>query len=410
MQADFSDNSHGRPLLAWDAYRDAGVVNTQVFPVRTQRNAPFQGLYTYLDLFDGTWRDREGYGDDQFFKAGHGAFDADRPLVEYRFEKKNPDDDDFTPLAAFLDGVDLTGTAQRNYLLANADIPQMINYAVVTAIVQHVDSSHEELLPRPGRRHRPVGDHPVGPRPHLRQRLLRRQQHLRDPGRARRPDQRADAARCSPCPSGGEMYFRRLRTRGQRGARHRAAGGALRRARSVRRSRSPRWTSPRGPARRQRDLRQPADASCSTPSRPGATCSPTTRGCRATSRAAPNIVINEIQHSPGRRHRRGVRRSCSTRRRTEAIDLSGWTITGGITLTIQPGTVILPRGTMTFVANDPAFRATYGSTVFVGGIYTGDLAGQRDADPEPGRRARSPTPSPTAAPAGRTPAPARPSS
>ena len=28
---------------------------------------------------------------------------------------------------------------------------------------------------------------------------------------------------------------------------------------------------------------------------------------------------------------------------------------------------------MTFVSNDPAFRATYGSTVFVGGPYTGDL-------------------------------------
>ena len=101
----------------------------------------FQGLYTYLDLFDGTWRDREGYSDDQFFKAGHGAFDATRPLVEYRFEKKNPEDDDFAPLRAFLNGVDLTGTRSANYLLANADIPQMINYAAVTAIVQHVDST-----------------------------------------------------------------------------------------------------------------------------------------------------------------------------------------------------------------------------------------------------------------------------
>ena len=96
MQADWSDNSHGRPLLAWDSYATAGVVNTQVFPVRTQRNATFQGLYTYVDIFDGTWRDREGYSDEQFFKAGHGAFDATRPLVEYRFEKKNPDDEDFT--------------------------------------------------------------------------------------------------------------------------------------------------------------------------------------------------------------------------------------------------------------------------------------------------------------------------
>ncbi len=59
--------------------------------MRTQRNAQFQGFYTYLDIFDGTWRSREGYsGDTQFFKAENGAFDPTRPLENVRFEKKNP--------------------------------------------------------------------------------------------------------------------------------------------------------------------------------------------------------------------------------------------------------------------------------------------------------------------------------
>jgi hypothetical protein len=87
--------------------------------------------------------------------------------------------------------------------------------------------------------------------------------------------------------------------------------------------------------------------------------------------ATPNIVINEIQPALGGSSSDFVELfNPST---TTAIDLSGWTITGGITLAIQPGAVILPGGTMTFVANDPAFRATYGTTPFVGGIYTGDL-------------------------------------
>ena len=68
--------------------------------------------------------------------------------------------------------------------------------------------------------------------------------------------------------------------------------------------------------------------------------------------AAPNIVINEIQHSPagGNGAEFVELYNPST---TEAIDLSGWTISDGITLTIQPGTVIPAGGTMTFVANDP---------------------------------------------------------
>ena len=141
MQADVSDVAHGRSLLGFDAFQRAGVINTQVFPVRTQRNGAFQGIYNYLDLFDGTWREREGYDDNQFFKANINAFDSTVPLANRRFEKKTPDDGDYAPLQSFLNGIALTGGAERNYVLANVDIPQLINYAAVTAIIQHVDSS-----------------------------------------------------------------------------------------------------------------------------------------------------------------------------------------------------------------------------------------------------------------------------
>ena len=59
---------------------------------------------------------------------------------------------------------------------------------------------------------------------------------------------------------------------------------------------------------------------------------------------------------------------------TEAIDVSGWSIADGVTLNIQPGTVILPKGTMTFVADDPTFRTTYSPRIFVGGRYSGGLS------------------------------------
>ena len=75
----------------------------------------FQGLYTYVDLFDGTWRDREGYSDKQFFKAGHGALRHEsRQLVELRCEKKNPEDEDFATLIRLpRTASTLTGNAQQ---------------------------------------------------------------------------------------------------------------------------------------------------------------------------------------------------------------------------------------------------------------------------------------------------------
>ena len=143
MQADWSDRSHGRAILSWDAYKRAGFADHTMFTVRTQRNGAFQGVYNLQETYDGTWREREGYDDNQFFEAETSAFST-RP-VNVQFSKKAPDETDFAPIAAFVNGVRLTGTAQRNYLLGNADLPQMINYAAVTAIIEHHDSSSKNF-------------------------------------------------------------------------------------------------------------------------------------------------------------------------------------------------------------------------------------------------------------------------
>jgi hypothetical protein len=369
MQADFSDGSHGRPLLAWDTYGKAGVANEEVFPVRTQRNATFQGLYTYIDIFDGTWRDREGYSDSQFFKAGHSAFDATHTLVEGRFEKKNPDDADFSGIGAFLDGVDLTGTAQANYLRASADIPQMINFAVATAIVQHTDSSSKNFYlsqePDTGRwKIIPWDlDHTWG------NTCCGVTSNFVTP--AETGDKTSELMRAIlAVPEWRTMYFRRLRTvvnqvlaTGVPEALYDAKVGpaqpesTLDLARWPRQNGSATYAGLRSSLFNALQARRNAFANDARV--PG------------NQPAAPNIVINEIQPALAGNSTDFVELyNPST---TTAIDLSGWTIAGGINLTIQPGAVILPGSTMTFVADDPTFRATYGSTAFVGGVYTGDL-------------------------------------
>ena len=87
--------------------------------------------------------------------------------------------------------------------------------------------------------------------------------------------------------------------------------------------------------------------------------------------ASPNMVIDEIQHSPTGGDAAEFLELYNPS--SVAIDLSGWTSRRGH-LTVQPGTVILPGATMTFVSNDPAFRAAYSQTVFVGDRYSGNLA------------------------------------
>ena len=93
----------------------------------------------------------------------------------------------------------------------------------------------------------------------------------------------------------------------------------------------------------------------------------------AAQSANPNVVINEIQHSPNVGDDAEFIELYNPSA-TEAVDLSGWTFSSAVDLIIPPGTVIPPHGYMVFNSNDTVFRTTYGGTIFDGGTYAGHLS------------------------------------
>lgn len=366
LQADWSDKSHGRSIISWEAYQRAGVANHQMFPVRAQRNGAFQGLYSFNEVFDGTWREREGYDDHQFFEAETSAFST-RP-IDVQFSKKSPDDNSFAPLSSFVNGVRLSGTAQRNHLLATADLPQMINYAAVTAILEHVDSSSKNFY---------LVQDPVTGRWSI---LPWDLDHTwgngccnvasafvtpAEPGDNTNALMRAVLAQ----PEWRAMYFRRLRTL----VNDLLAPGRLEALYDARLSPAQQtatldlgaWPYPSGTTYntfRTRLFNDIADRR---------TIFATDSRLPGNQPASPTIVINEIQHSPAGGD--GAEFVELYNPNGTAIDVSGWALRGGVDVDIQPGTVIPARSAMTFVSNDPAFRAAYGPTVFVGDRFAGNL-------------------------------------
>lgn len=367
LQADWSDKSHGRSILAWDAYQRAGVANHQMFPVRAQRNGAFQGLYGFNEVFDGTWREREGYDDQQFFEAETSAFST-RP-INVQFSKKSPDDNNFSPISTFVNGVRLSGAAQRNHLLASADLPQMINYAAVTAIVEHVDSSSKNFY---------LTQDPVTARWSI---LPWDLDHTWSNGCCN-----VDSTFVTPAEPGDNtsalmrgvlaqpewraMYFRRLRTLVDdilaSGRLEALYDARLAPAQATATLDIATWPYPSGTTYntfRTRLFNSLAERR---------TIFSTDARVPGNQPASPSIVINEIQHSPTAGD--GAEFVELYNPHAQAIDISGWAIAGGIDLEIQPGTVILPQSAMTFVSNDPAFRAAHSPTVFVGDRYSGNLA------------------------------------
>jgi hypothetical protein len=253
-------------------------------------------------------------------------------------------------------------------MAANADLPQLINYAAVTAIIQHVDSTTKNfyLAQDPATNRWSMLpwdlDHTFGNKCCF---INSTFVTPSEPGDRINPIMEALLA----TPQWRDMYFRRLRTlvndllaTGRMEALYDAKVGiaqpeiALDFARWVY-DETESYTTQRsrlfnGIAARRTVFASDARVPGNQP-------------------ATPDMVIDEIQHSPSAGDTAEFLELYNPG--STAIDLSGWTIGGAATLTIQPGTVILPHATMQFVANDPGFRTAYGSTVFVGDRYTGTL-------------------------------------
>lgn len=145
IQGHWSDHSYGRTVLAWDTYADAGFARVQHFPLRLERNNSFQGLYGYMDIPDKTWREREGFEDGEFYKGQTSGFETN-VNIRTRFDKKSPDDNNYSTLSTLLDAVIAPESqAQADFIRENLDLPAVINYAAITAMIEHHDSSSKNF-------------------------------------------------------------------------------------------------------------------------------------------------------------------------------------------------------------------------------------------------------------------------
>ena len=370
FQADWGDRSRGKAVLAWETARVQKLANMQMFPIRVQRNGAFMGLYKFQEQFDGTWRDREGRGDDEVYKSNSGAFVSTRALFENRVEKKEGDPLDYANMEEFMDAIIPVNQNSQDWARANVDIPEVINFAVFMSIVKHVDSRNKNFyLARESRSQRweifpwdldltwattccGVTSTFIYP--------------------AETSDDTNELIRTVLSdPVYREMFWRRLRT----------VSDQI-------------WTP--GQLEGWYDARFAASAADSNLDFQSWPYSKTTYtyanqrsalfGSLTTRRnqfaadtripaaqpAAPNIVISELAVSPTSGNAAQFVELANPN--SMAIDVSGWKLSGAVDATLQQGLVIPAGKSVVIVANDPAFRAAYSSQVLVGDRFTGSLA------------------------------------
>lgn len=367
IQAEYSDRSYGRSLLSWRSYRDAGLPVAQTFKVRVERNGSFQGLYSYVDTYDKTWRKREGFQKDgSLYKASSGAFSVNRD-VDKRWKRKSGPDDGFYVLGLMIDFIQDPDPAIREaYVREFYDIPEIINYAAVTAILEHIDSSSKNfyafdsdvtgrwsLIPWDL-------DHTLGNRC-----SCNVFSDFVTPAEAGDKANEMIAA-VLEVEEFREMYFRRLRTLVD----ELLAPGRLEGI----------FDSEVGPADPEAALDKALWGQCCTVPQERGFLFDDIEARRAVFEAdprvppsqapAPNVVITEIMADPADPDSEYIELYNPD---DSAVDVSGWSISDGVDITIQNGTVIPAGGTVLLVADGPAFSGAFGRTLFVADSFSGGL-------------------------------------
>lgn len=139
LNSSYSDKSYIRRFLAWDVYQQAGVDSCIAIPLRVQQNGVFHSVAAFIEQPDEDYLQRNNLDDEgalyKMFNAGTSA--------TVNVEKKTRLHEDHSDLQAFLDGIAIGNPTRSDYLYDHADIPAVVNYLAATVVMHDNDHLHK---------------------------------------------------------------------------------------------------------------------------------------------------------------------------------------------------------------------------------------------------------------------------
>ncbi|HEX2973984.1 MAG TPA: lamin tail domain-containing protein, partial [Tepidisphaeraceae bacterium] len=152
----YSDKSAMRTILSWETYRDAGSPYCTAFPMRIQQNGDFYSVAIFVEQPDEDYLVRQGMDPDgAMYKlttdVPGASFSSDPNWVVSQFEKRLGDPDDKSDLLSLVNAIGygqrLTGDTReqylRQYLFDNFDVAQAINSWAVNTIIHDTDDAQK---------------------------------------------------------------------------------------------------------------------------------------------------------------------------------------------------------------------------------------------------------------------------
>lgn len=136
----FADKTKIRHTLAYEMNREAGVAAHYCISTHARLNGAFDGVYDFIEDGDDVYLDRAGLNKDGVLYKMYNAMATPATDATSGVEKKSRKTENNLDLYLFLQGMHLADTtARKAFLFDNVDVPKMINFMAANTVTGNVD-------------------------------------------------------------------------------------------------------------------------------------------------------------------------------------------------------------------------------------------------------------------------------
>ncbi|MGV3774699.1 MAG: CotH kinase family protein [Verrucomicrobiales bacterium] len=135
----YPDKAHVRNILAYETFRDAGHPYHFVLPVRVQRNGAFFSDAHIVEDGDEDFLARVGLDSKGALYKMYNTLDS----ATTGAEKKTREFENNNDLQAFIAGLNRAGSSRTSFIYDNVNVPAMVNYLAALVLTGNVDCCHK---------------------------------------------------------------------------------------------------------------------------------------------------------------------------------------------------------------------------------------------------------------------------
>ena len=136
----YADKTKIRHRLAYEMLREAGVAAHECFTMHARLNGAFDGIYDYIEDGDDVYLERAGLNKDGVLYKMYNSMGTPATEATAGVEKKSRKTENNLDLFLFLQGMHLVDTnARKAFLFDNVDVPKMINFMAANTVTGNVD-------------------------------------------------------------------------------------------------------------------------------------------------------------------------------------------------------------------------------------------------------------------------------